>query len=138
MPRALNASAILPQGPCARLLCLADDRKHVGRVPVRFRLHGIHGALAGHVKPEGYQGSPPEPRPFAYRVGNVRTLGAHSATPSGATPRPFWATTTTLRNKALRCVSSFKLADASTRGTMCCRASLGVTVAPPNCLSGQR
>ena len=28
-------------------------------------------------------------RAVAYRVGNVRTLGAHSATPSGATPRPF-------------------------------------------------
>src|SRR5580698_3953214 len=25
----------------------------------------------------------------AYRMGNVRTLGSHSATPSGATPRPF-------------------------------------------------
>jgi hypothetical protein len=51
----------------------------------------------------------------AYRVGNVRTLGAHSATPSGATPKPFCATTTTPRNKTLRCVSSFKSADASTR-----------------------
>jgi hypothetical protein len=59
------------------------------------------------------------------RVGNVRTLGAHSATPSGATPRPFCATTTKPRNKTLRCVSSFNAADASTSVTMCFSASLG-------------
>jgi hypothetical protein len=34
-------------------------------------------------------------RAVAYRVENVRTLGSHSATPSGATPSPFCATTTT-------------------------------------------
>jgi len=51
----------------------------------------------------------------AYRVGNVRTLGSHSATPSGATPRPFCATTTTPRNSTLRCVSSFNSVDDSTR-----------------------
>ena len=63
-------------------------------------------------------------RAAAYRVGNVRTLGSHSATPSGATPRYFCATTTTPRNKTLRCVSSFNAADASTSAQMCCSASL--------------
>src|SRR4051812_32359643 len=64
-------------------------------------------------------------------VGNLRTLGAYSALPSGATPRPFWATTTTPRNKTLRCVSSFSPADASTRVRMNFRASLGVIAASP-------
>jgi hypothetical protein len=41
----------LPECPCARLLSLADDRKHVGRVAVRLSLHRINGALAGRVEP---------------------------------------------------------------------------------------
>ena len=51
------------QCACASLLGLADDRKHVGRVPVRFGLHGIHGALAGYVEPRVTKGYPP--RAFA-------------------------------------------------------------------------
>jgi signal transduction histidine kinase len=65
---------------------------------------------------------------FVTNRGNVRTLGSHSATPSGATARPFWATTTMLRSNTLRRVSSFKIADASPRVRVC-SASLGVTVA---------
>jgi hypothetical protein len=45
-------------------------------------------------------------RAAAYRVGKVRTLGSHSATPSGAMPRPYWATSTTLRSNTLRWVPS--------------------------------
>jgi hypothetical protein len=71
MPRALSASAISLRVRAVSLLCLADDREHVRRVPVPFRLHGIHGALAGHVEPganSGYAGTQPckprqRPRP---------------------------------------------------------------------------
>jgi len=46
------------QCACASLLGLADDRKHVGRVPIRFCLHDIHGALAGHSEPGITKGHP--------------------------------------------------------------------------------
>ena len=46
------------QCACASLLGLADDWKHVGRVPIRFCLHDIHGALAGHSEPGITKGHP--------------------------------------------------------------------------------
>ena len=48
----------LPQCARASLLRLTDDRKHVGRVPICFVLHGVHGALAGHVELRVAKGHP--------------------------------------------------------------------------------
>jgi hypothetical protein len=39
-PARIQGLRKLPEGPCARLLGLADDREHVGRVALRLRLHG--------------------------------------------------------------------------------------------------
>jgi hypothetical protein len=47
-----------PECPCARLLRLADDWQHVRRVPVGFGLHGVYGALAGHMEPGIARGTP--------------------------------------------------------------------------------
>jgi hypothetical protein len=59
-PTALRIQSLgkLPEGPRARLLSLADDWQHVGRVLVCFGLHGGNGALAGHMGAKGYQRRP--------------------------------------------------------------------------------
>jgi hypothetical protein len=52
----------VPQGSCARLLCLADDWKDVRRIPVRFSLDHRNGILAGHVEPWVAEGDTTGPR----------------------------------------------------------------------------
>jgi hypothetical protein len=77
MPRAFSLR-YLPEGPCASLPCLAYDREHVGRVSVRFRLHGIRaGTLAGLVEHCVAQGNPARLRS---RKGLTSTRGDERAT----------------------------------------------------------
>ena len=48
----------LPERPRPGLLGLADDREHIGRIPIRLGLHGAHGIIAGLVEPWVTEGHP--------------------------------------------------------------------------------